>query len=85
MELLNDDPVWMVGSYTANIVITSGTVELQMQIKDEGFTPMTDDEGNSVFTTSTPFNMSDLGKCKIKAIISDVATVHVSSVRHVSS
>ncbi len=81
IELLNDVAQEFVGSYTANIVITSGTVELQMQIEDEGFIPIAD----GTFTETTNFNMPDLGKCEIKAVISGVATVHVSSVRHVSS
>ncbi|MCP4487784.1 MAG: hypothetical protein GY820_10775 [Gammaproteobacteria bacterium] len=58
--------------------MSSGDVTLEVQLLDEGFDPISDDEGNSVFTETTTLNTSNLGECWIRAVITGDAVVLAS-------
>lgn len=61
------------GRYALKVNITSGTVDLQFEMRGEGFTDITDASG---FTQSES-GILELPACKIQAVISGTATVFI--------
>ncbi len=78
-KLTHNEEVKIRGNHTVKITITAaGSASLEVQLLDEGFDPISDDEGNSVFTETTTLNTSNLGECWIRAVITGDAVVLAS-------
>ncbi len=77
-NLTHNKAVKVRGNYTVKITMTSGDVTLEIQLSDEGFFPIADADGVSVFTQTTILNISDLGECEIRAVITGDAVVIAS-------
>ncbi len=77
-NLLHNEEQTVQGSFTAKMIISAGSASLEIQLDEEGFHPITDDEGNSVFTETTTLNISDLGFCKIRAVLTGDAVVLIT-------
>ncbi len=75
INLLNNEPQEVQGSFTIKMIMSAGSASLEVQFSDEGFHPLADDDGNTVFTTTTVFNTGNLGHCEIKAVLTGDATV----------
>ncbi|MCP4473496.1 MAG: hypothetical protein GY821_02785 [Gammaproteobacteria bacterium] len=74
MQLLHNVGRELRGDFTVKMVMTTGNASLEMQIDGEGFHTIPD----TTQTSTTSFDLTGLGVCDVRAVITGDATVHIA-------